>query len=195
LPASGDRQGKSGALFERRCRCSGRHQKLSRSPHPTRLESGIPNCATESARGRLRHRQGPCGNENAGTVRFLVDGRTANCFYFIEGGSQSRIQVEHTVTEEFHGIASSNCQLLIAGGERGLMTPRSALGPGHRALPARPGIRIPIAGRGRPEEPSNNFMPDLLQRNFALTARPAGNGNSPPTPHGLFRERSSRPVL
>ena len=89
---------------------------------------------------------------NAGTVEFLVDGKTGK-HYFIE--MNPRIQVEHTVTEQVTGVDLVRAQILIAEGYP-LSDPRIGLAQQED-------LRIngyAIQCRVTTEDPSNNFAPD-----------------------------------
>jgi len=106
----GDNYGNIIHLGERDCTLQRRHQKLieeSPSPHISeRLREEICKAAIKIARA--------VNYTNAGTVEFLVD-KEGN-FYFIE--VNTRIQVEHPVTEMVTGIDLVKQQIMIAYGER-----------------------------------------------------------------------------
>ena len=90
---------------------------------------------------------------NAGTVEFLVDADSGD-FHFIE--VNSRIQVEHTVTEQVTGIDLVRAQLLIAQGVR--------IGDAESSgVPVQEEIRLnghALQCRVSTEDPENNFVPD-----------------------------------
>jgi 3-methylcrotonyl-CoA carboxylase alpha subunit len=103
-----DSQGKRLHLFERECSIQRRHQKIfEETPSislPEALRSQITAAALKIAEG--------AGYVNAGTVEFLLDEK--NNFYFME--LNTRLQVEHTVTEQVCGIDLVRQQFSIALG-------------------------------------------------------------------------------
>lgn len=105
----GDRHGNVISLFERECSVQRRHQKIiEESPClwlPQEMRIALCNAACDI--GRL------VGYEGAGTVEFIVDVDSVK-FYFLE--VNSRIQVEHPITEEVTGIDIVALQLAVAAG-------------------------------------------------------------------------------
>jgi len=105
-----DRYGHIIHLGERDCSIQRRHQKLIEIAPSCILDNGIRRIMGEMAVKAAR----TASYTNAGTVEFLVD--DDKNFYFLE--MNTRIQVEHTITEEITGIDLVKKQIEIAAGKR-----------------------------------------------------------------------------
>lgn len=105
-----DSHGKVLHLGERDCSVQRRHQKLiEESPSPFLTPD------LRKKMGKISVKAASAANyENAGTIEYLVDAK--GNFYFIE--MNTRIQVEHAVTEEVTGIDLIKQQILVANGEK-----------------------------------------------------------------------------
>lgn len=136
----GDNHGNVVHLFERECSIQRRYQKIiEESPSPT---------LTDAVRLRMGETAVKIGKEisynNAGTIEFLVD-KNLN-FYFLE--MNTRVQVEHPVTEMVTGIDIVKEQILIAAGNPLSFKQEDIKQNGHA-----------IECRIYAEDPENNFMP------------------------------------
>ncbi|MCH2626254.1 MAG: ATP-grasp domain-containing protein [Acidimicrobiales bacterium] len=139
----GDQHGTVLHCFERECSIQRRHQKvIEEAPSPVLSEA-------------LRHRIGTAavaaveaiGYQSAGTVEFLLDGSGDDAeFFFLE--VNTRLQVEHPVTEEITGLDLVREQIRIANGEE--------LGYGQADLAI---TGHSIEARLYAEDPSNEFLP------------------------------------
>lgn len=134
----GDQHGNVIHFGERDCSVQRRHQKLiEESPSPV-VDDKLREKMGDAAIAGCKAVQ----YENAGTVEFLVD-KDKN-FYFME--MNTRIQVEHPVTEQVTGHDLIKLQLQVAAGEK---LPRKKIRPQGHAMECRINA----------EDPYNNFMP------------------------------------
>ncbi len=135
-----DKHGNIIHLNERECSIQRRHQKvIEESPSPI-MTADLRRQMGEAAIAAAR----ACGYINAGTVEFLVD--TERKFYFLE--MNTRLQVEHPVTELVTGLDLVKAQLLVAAGEE-LPYQQDQITPHGHA----------IEFRIYAEDPKNNFLP------------------------------------
>lgn len=127
-------------LGERDCSIQRRHQKvLEESP----CEAISPALRTRMGRAAIKAAKA-VGYENAGTIEFLLD--NGRKFYFME--MNTRIQVEHPVTEYVTGLDLIKEQIRIAAGEKLSFTQKDVQIKGHA-----------IECRINAENPEKNFMP------------------------------------
>jgi acetyl-CoA carboxylase biotin carboxylase subunit len=135
----GDRHGSTVHLFERDCTLQRRHQKvIEEAPGPTvtpAVRERITRAAVAAAQA--------VGYVNAGTIEFLLSGDE---FYFLE--MNTRLQVEHPITECVTGVDLVRAQLLVASGERLPFTQSDLTLRGAA-----------VECRVYAEDPSMNFLP------------------------------------
>ena len=150
-----DKHGNIVHLFERECSIQRRHQKvIEEAPSAVltdELRTKMGECAKDVARA--------CNYVGAGTVEFLLDENLD--FYFLE--MNTRLQVEHPVSELISGVDLVKEQIRVARGEKLAFTQEDLKINGHA-----------IESRVYAEDPQNNFLPDIgkLER----YVRPEGPG-------------------
>ena len=138
----GDTHGNIVHLFERDCSIQRRHQKVVEEAPSSVLTPEIREQMGKSAVDVARS----CGYTGAGTVEFILD-ENLN-FYFLE--MNTRLQVEHPVTEMITGVDLVKEQIRIARGEAISFKQEDLKINGHA-----------IELRVYAEDPKNNFLPDI----------------------------------
>jgi acetyl-CoA carboxylase biotin carboxylase subunit len=151
----GDQQGQVLHLFERECSVQRRHQKIiEESPSPI---------VTEALRQRMAAAAVSLAQAvnyvSAGTVEFIVD--AAKNFYFLE--MNTRLQVEHPVTELVTGLDLAAWQIRIAAGEALPFAQADLQQRGHA-----------LECRVYAEDPANHFLPSIGE--IVWYERPSGPG-------------------
>ncbi|MCA0229669.1 MAG: acetyl-CoA carboxylase biotin carboxylase subunit [Bacteroidetes bacterium] len=151
----GDQHGNTIYLFERECSVQRRHQKVVEEAPSScltpEIREAMGKCAVDVARS--------CGYYGAGTVEFIVDDKLN--FYFLE--MNTRLQVEHPVTEMITGVDLVRQMIYIAEGQELQLKQENLEINGHAME-----IRVYA------EDPTNNFLPDV--GNLKTYVRPQGNG-------------------
>lgn len=151
----GDTHGNVVYLFERECSVQRRHQKVVEEAPSSiltlEIRKAMGECAVQVAKA--------CDYVGAGTVEFLMDEKLN--FYFLE--MNTRLQVEHPVTEMITGVDLVKEQIRIAEGEPISFKQEDLAINGHA-------IEIRVYA----EDPANNFLPDIGK--LRRYVRPQGTG-------------------
>jgi len=128
-------------FVERECSIQRRHQKVVEETPSLAVSPDLRAAITSAAAAVAR----AAGYTNAGTIEFLLDEQGK--FYFLE--MNTRLQVEHPVTEMVTGLDLVRWQIRIARGERLTLDPARLLTPQGHAIEC----------RIYAEDPDNNFLP------------------------------------
>jgi acetyl-CoA carboxylase, biotin carboxylase subunit len=151
----GDQHGNVVHLFERECSIQRRHQKVVEEAPSSVLTPELRKQMGEAAVNAAK----AANYFNAGTIEFILDEKMN--FYFLE--MNTRLQVEHPVTEQITGLDLVQLQIKIARGEPLPFKQEDLMIKGHA-----------IEVRVYAEDPTNNFLPDI--GNLKTYKRPQGHG-------------------
>ena len=151
----GDNYGNIIHLFERDCSVQRRHQKVIEEAPSSVLSEELRQKMGESAVNAARS----CNYTGAGTVEFILDENLD--FFFLE--MNTRLQVEHPVTEMITGIDLVKEQIRVARGEPLSFTQADLKIKGHA-----------IELRVYAEDPANNFLPDIGNLQTYITPKGPG---------------------
>jgi acetyl-CoA carboxylase, biotin carboxylase subunit len=151
----GDQHGNVIHLFERECSIQRRHQKVVEEAPSSILTPEKRSAMGEAAINVAK----ACGYYGAGTVEFILDDKLD--FYFLE--MNTRLQVEHPVTEEITGLDLVKLQISVAEGEKIPFRQEELKMNGHA-------VEIRVYA----EDPANNFLPDI--GTLKTYKRPQGHG-------------------
>lgn len=135
-----DQSGKTVHLYDRECSVQRRHQKVIEEAPSALLDDTL---RAEMAEAAIKAAEA-CNYEGAGTIEFLVDKHKK--FYFLE--MNTRLQVEHPVTEMITGIDLVEAQIRVAAGEQLPFSQEDIIKSGHA-----------VECRVYAEDPLDNFLP------------------------------------
>ena len=150
-----DEHGNIVHLFDRECSVQRRHQKVVEEAPSCVLDDALRSAMGEAAVNVAK----ACNYRGAGTVEFILDEQ--HNFYFLE--MNTRLQVEHPVTELITGVDLVREMICIAEGQPLSFTQEELLIRGHA-----------IELRVYAEDPANNFLPDIGK--LHVYERPDGPG-------------------
>lgn len=151
----GDNHGNIVHLFERDCSVQRRHQKVVEEAPSSVLSEELRQKMGESAVNAARS----CNYIGAGTVEFILDENLD--YFFLE--MNTRLQVEHPVTEMITGIDLVKEQIKVARGEKLSFKQEDLKIRGHA-----------IEVRVYAEDPANNFLPDIGRLQTYITPKGPG---------------------
>jgi acetyl-CoA carboxylase biotin carboxylase subunit len=137
----GDAHGTVVPFVERECSIQRRHQKVVEETPSLAVTPQLRSAMTSAAAAVAKS----VGYTNAGTIEFLLD--EDGTFYFLE--MNTRLQVEHPITEAVTGLDLVRWQMRIARGDRFDVDPARLLQPNGHAIEC----------RIYAEDPDNNFLP------------------------------------
>lgn len=150
-----DAHGNTIHLGERECSIQRRHQKIVEETPSTAVDEGLRNAMGDDAVAIAR----AVDYEGAGTVEFIMD--SAGSYYFLE--MNTRLQVEHPVTENVYGLDIVQWQIRIAAGEKLTISQADVIPRGHS-----------IECRICAEDAAHDFLPQVGRVN--VLREPDGPG-------------------
>lgn len=151
----GDRHGNIVHLFERECSVQRRHQKIIEETPSPAISAETRDAMCRAALSLATS----VGYVSAGTVEFIVT--RSGAFYFLE--MNTRLQVEHPITELVTGIDIAAWQIRLASGEPLTFAQEDIRQQGHA-----------LECRVYAEDPANNFLPSIGE--LAFYRAPSGPG-------------------